>query len=51
MVKAVREVADASGVAPAQVALAWVCALDVTLTPGQSAILDRLGSQVAGARY
>jgi aryl-alcohol dehydrogenase-like predicted oxidoreductase len=75
---AVREVADAKGVAPAQVALAWVyaqqerlgvplapipgtkrvkwleqnvAALDITLTPGELAILDPLAAQVTGARY
>jgi aryl-alcohol dehydrogenase-like predicted oxidoreductase len=74
----VREVAAAKGVAPAQVALAWVyaqqerlgvpvvpipgtkrvkwleqniAALDVTLTQQELALLDPLGSQVAGARY
>ena len=75
---AVRGVAEAKGVAPAQVALAWVhgqagrlgvpvapipgtkrvkwleqnvAALDITLTPGELAVLDPLGDQVAGARY
>jgi aryl-alcohol dehydrogenase-like predicted oxidoreductase len=75
---AVRGVAEAKGVAPAQVALAWVhgqagrlgvpvapipgtkrvkwleqnvAALDITLTPGEMAVLDPLGDQVAGARY
>jgi aryl-alcohol dehydrogenase-like predicted oxidoreductase len=75
---AVRKVAEAKGVPPAQVALAWVyaqedrlgvplapipgtkrikwleqnvAALYVTLTPDELAILDPLGSQVAGARY
>jgi aryl-alcohol dehydrogenase-like predicted oxidoreductase len=75
---AVRSVADAKGVAPAQVALAWVyaqqerlgvplapipgtkrikwleqnvAALDITLTPGELAILDPLAAQVTGARY
>ena len=75
---AVRGVAEAKGVAPAQVALAWVhgqgerlgvpvvpipgtkrvkwleqnvAALDVTLTPGDLAILEPLGAQVVGARY
>ena len=75
---AVRAVAEARGVAPAQVALAWVhgqgerlgvpvvpipgtkrikwleqnvAALDLTLTPGELAVLDPLGGQVAGARY
>jgi aryl-alcohol dehydrogenase-like predicted oxidoreductase len=74
----VRQVADAKGVPPAQVALAWVyaqeerlgvplapipgtkrikwleqnvAALDLTLTPGELAALDPLGSQVVGARY
>jgi aryl-alcohol dehydrogenase-like predicted oxidoreductase len=74
----VREVAESKGVAPAQVALAWVYAqqerlgvpvvpipgtkrvkwleqnigaLDITLTPGELARLDPLGSQVTGARY
>ena len=74
----VRKVAEAKGVPPAQVALAWVyaqeerlgvpmapipgtkrikwleqnvAALDVTLTPCELALLDPLGSQVAGARY
>jgi aryl-alcohol dehydrogenase-like predicted oxidoreductase len=74
----VRKVADAKGVPPAQVALAWVyaqeeklgvpvapipgtkrikwleqniAALDVTLTADELALLDPLGSQVAGARY
>jgi len=78
IVQAVREVADAKGVAPAQVALAWVyaqqerlgvalapipgtkrvkwleqniAALDVTLTPGELAVLDPLATQVTGARY
>lgn len=68
--------ADAKGVAPAQVALAWVYAqqerlgvplvpipgtkrikwlaqnigaIDVTVTPGELAILDHLASQVTGA--
>jgi aryl-alcohol dehydrogenase-like predicted oxidoreductase len=75
---AVRQVAEAKGVAPAQVALAWVhsqgerlgvpvvpipgtkrvkwleqnvAAADITLTPDELAVLDGLGSQVAGARY
>ena len=75
---AVREVADAKGVTPAQVALAWVqgqgerlgvpvvpipgtkrvkwleqnvAALDITLTPEELAVLDKLGDQVVGARY
>ncbi len=75
---AVREVAEAKGVAPAQVALAWVhaqgerlgipvvpipgtkrvrwleqnvAALDVTLAPGELALLEPLGDQVVGARY
>jgi aryl-alcohol dehydrogenase-like predicted oxidoreductase len=75
---AVRAVAEARGVAPAQVALAWVhgqgerlgvpvvpipgtkrikwleqnvAALDLTLTPGELAVLDPLGGQVVGARY
>ena len=75
---AVRQVAEAKGVAPAQVALAWVhsqgerlgvpvvpipgtkrvkwleqnvAAVDITLTPDELAVLDPLGSQVAGARY
>jgi aryl-alcohol dehydrogenase-like predicted oxidoreductase len=75
---AVRAVAEARGVAPAQVALAWVhgqgerlgvpvvpipgtkrikwleqnvSALDLTLTPGELAVLDPLGGQVVGARY
>ena len=74
----VRKIAEAKGVPPAQVALAWVyaqeerlgvpiapipgtkrikwleqnvAALDVTLTAGELALLDPLGSQVAGARY
>jgi len=74
----VRRVAEAKGVAPAQVALAWVhgqagrlgvpvapipgtkrvkwleqnvAALDITLTPGELALLDPLGDQVVGARY
>jgi aryl-alcohol dehydrogenase-like predicted oxidoreductase len=74
----VREVASAKGVAPAQIALAWVyaqqerlgvalapipgtkrvkwleqniAALDITLTAGELALLDPLGSQVTGARY
>jgi aryl-alcohol dehydrogenase-like predicted oxidoreductase len=74
----VRKVADAKGVPPAQVALAWVyaqeerlgvpmapipgtkrikwleqnvAALDITLTADELALLDPLGSQVAGARY
>ena len=74
----VRKIAEANGVPPAQVALAWVyaqeerlgvpmapipgtkrikwleqnaAALDVTLTAGELALLDPLGSQVAGARY
>src|SRR5580692_3148468 len=74
----VREVAAAKGVAPAQIALAWVyaqqerlgvplapipgtkrvkwleqniAALDITLTEDELALLDPLGSQVAGARY
>jgi aryl-alcohol dehydrogenase-like predicted oxidoreductase len=74
----VRKVAEAKGVAPAQVALAWVyaqqerlgvpmapipgtkrikwleqnvAALELTLTPDELALLDPLGSQVAGARY
>jgi aryl-alcohol dehydrogenase-like predicted oxidoreductase len=74
----VRKVAEAKGVPPAQVALAWVyaqekrlgvplapipgtkrikwleqnvAALDVTLTADELALLDPLGSQVAGARY
>ncbi|HLK75925.1 MAG TPA: aldo/keto reductase [Streptosporangiaceae bacterium] len=74
----VRKVADAKGVPPAQVALAWVyaqterlgvplapipgtkrvkwleqnvAALDLTLTPDELALLDPLGTQVAGARY
>jgi aryl-alcohol dehydrogenase-like predicted oxidoreductase len=74
----VRKVADANGVPPAQVALAWVyaqeerlgvpmapipgtkrikwleqnvAALDITLTADELALLDPLGSQVAGARY
>jgi aryl-alcohol dehydrogenase-like predicted oxidoreductase len=78
IVDAVRSVADAKGVAPAQIALAWVyaqqerlgvnlapipgtkrvkwleqnvAALDITLTADELAILDPLGSQVAGARY
>ncbi|MFY9933393.1 MAG: aldo/keto reductase [Streptosporangiaceae bacterium] len=78
IVDAVRTVADAKGVAPAQVALAWVyaqqerlgvamapipgtkrvkwleqnvAALDITLTADELAVLDPLGSQVAGARY
>jgi aryl-alcohol dehydrogenase-like predicted oxidoreductase len=78
IVDAVRSVADAKGVPPAQVALAWVyaqqdrlgvslapipgtkrikwleqniAAMDVTLTPGELAILDPLGRQVTGARY
>ena len=75
---AVREVAEAKGVTPAQVALAWVhaqgdrlgvpvvpipgtkrvqwleqnvAALDITLTPGESAVLDPLGDMVVGSRY
>ena len=75
---AVRQVAGARGVTPAQVALAWVyaqeerlgvslapipgtkrvkwleqnvAALDVTLTPGELAVLDPLATQVTGARY
>jgi aryl-alcohol dehydrogenase-like predicted oxidoreductase len=75
---AVRSVAEAKGVAPAQVALAWVyaqgarlgvpvvpipgtkrvkwleqnvAALDITLTPGELAVLDPLADTVAGARY
>jgi len=75
---AVRDVAGAQGVAPAQVALAWVyaqeerlgvplapipgtkrikwleqnvAALDITLTPGELAILDPLAADVTGARY
>jgi aryl-alcohol dehydrogenase-like predicted oxidoreductase len=71
-------VAEARGVAPAQVALAWVyaqggrlgvpvvpipgtkrvkwleqnvAALDITLTPGELAVLDPLADKVAGARY
>jgi aryl-alcohol dehydrogenase-like predicted oxidoreductase len=74
----VRKVAEDRGVAPAQVALAWVyaqqerlgvpvvpipgtkrvkwlrqniAALDITLTPGELALLDPLGAQVSGARY
>jgi aryl-alcohol dehydrogenase-like predicted oxidoreductase len=74
----VRKVAEAKGVPPAQVALAWVyaqeerlgvplapipgtkrikwleqnvAALDVTLTADELALLEPLGSQVAGARY
>jgi aryl-alcohol dehydrogenase-like predicted oxidoreductase len=74
----VRKVAEAKGVPPAQVALAWVyaqeerlgvpmapipgtkrikwleqnvAALDITLTADELALLDPLGSQVAGARY
>ena len=74
----VRKVAEAKGVPPAQVALAWVyaqeerlgvpmapipgtkritwleqnvAALDITLTADDLALLDPLGSQVAGARY
>jgi aryl-alcohol dehydrogenase-like predicted oxidoreductase len=74
----VLEVASARGVAPAQIALAWVyaqqerlgvalapipgtkrvkwleqniAALDITLTAGELALLDPLGSQVTGARY
>jgi aryl-alcohol dehydrogenase-like predicted oxidoreductase len=74
----VRKVAEARGVPPAQVALAWVyaqeerlgvpmapipgtkrikwleqnvAALDITLTADELALLDPLGSQVAGARY
>jgi aryl-alcohol dehydrogenase-like predicted oxidoreductase len=74
----VRDVADAKGVTPAQVAIAWVyaqqerlgvlvvpipgtkrvkwleqniVALDVTLTQDELALLDPLGSQVAGTRY
>jgi aryl-alcohol dehydrogenase-like predicted oxidoreductase len=75
---AVRGVAEAKDVTPAQVALAWVhaqgerlgipvvpipgtkrvkwleqnvAALDVTLTPGELAVLDPLGDQVVGSRY
>jgi aryl-alcohol dehydrogenase-like predicted oxidoreductase len=75
---AVRSVADAKGITPAQVALAWVyaqeerlgvpvaaipgtkrvkwleqnvAAMDVRLTPEELAALERLASQVAGARY
>jgi aryl-alcohol dehydrogenase-like predicted oxidoreductase len=74
----VRKVADAKGVSPAQVAIAWVyaqeprlgvpvvpipgtkrikyleqnvAAMDVVLTEAELAILDPLGSQVAGERY
>jgi aryl-alcohol dehydrogenase-like predicted oxidoreductase len=74
----VRKVAEAKGVRPAEVALAWVyaqeerlgipmapipgtkrikwleqnvAALDITLTADELALLDPLGSQVAGARY
>jgi aryl-alcohol dehydrogenase-like predicted oxidoreductase len=74
----VGKVADAKGVPPAQVALAWVyaqqdrlgvplapipgtkrvkwleqnvAALDLTLTPDELALLDPLGTRVAGARY
>jgi aryl-alcohol dehydrogenase-like predicted oxidoreductase len=74
----VRKVADAKGVTPAQVAIAWVyaqeprlgvpvvpipgtkrikyleqnvAAMDVVLTEAELAILDPLGSQVAGERY
>ena len=74
----VRDVAQARGVAPAQVALAWVhtqgerlgipvvpipgtkrvkwleqnvAALEITLTPGELAVLDPLGDRVVGARY
>ena len=73
-----RKVAASRGVAPAQVALAWVyaqqerlgvpvvpipgtkrvkylreniAALDVSLTPGELALLDPLAGQVAGARF
>jgi aryl-alcohol dehydrogenase-like predicted oxidoreductase len=74
----VRSLADAHGVAPAQLALAWVhaqsgrlgvpvvpipgtkrvtwleqnvAALDVTLSPGEIAVLDQIAGQVVGARY
>jgi aryl-alcohol dehydrogenase-like predicted oxidoreductase len=73
-----RAVAEAKGVAPAQVAIAWmyaqggrlgvpivpipgtkrvrwleenVAAMDVTLTPGELAVLDPLADRVVGSRY